>query len=106
MVERNFDRQASERALVVGVVGLGYVGLPLALAHAEAGFAVVGFDVDVERCDALNAGHSHIEDVADARLAAQVGSARMVASADATSAGAGRRDVHLRSHALRPPPDA
>ncbi len=84
MVERDFDRQVAERELVVGVVGLGYVGLPLALAHAETGFAVVGFDVDAERCDALNAGHSHIEDVADARLAAQVGSARIVASADAT----------------------
>ena len=84
MVERDFDRRVAERELVVGVVGLGYVGLPLALAHAETGFAVVGFDVDAELCDALNAGHSHIEDVADARLAAQVSSARMVASADAT----------------------
>ena len=77
-----FDERVAGRSLVIGVVGLGYVGLPLAVAHAESGFAVVGFDVDAERCDALNAGHSHIEDIADARLAAQTSTGRMTASAD------------------------
>ena len=58
-----FRRRVAERELVVGVVGLGYVGLPLAIGFAETGFRVVGFDVDGERVDALNQGQSHIEDV-------------------------------------------
>jgi UDP-N-acetyl-D-glucosamine dehydrogenase len=52
----------------IAIVGLGYVGLPLAVAFAEAGHEVVGFDTDPSRVDALNAGHSHIEDVPDAVL--------------------------------------
>ena len=54
----------------VGVVGLGYVGLPLAVAFAEAGFAVIGMDSNTERIDQLRAGVSPIVDVSDARLAA------------------------------------
>jgi UDP-N-acetyl-D-glucosamine dehydrogenase len=57
--------------MTVGIVGLGYVGLPLAVAFAEAGVAAIGVDVDAERVDALRAGRSHIEDVADETLAAQ-----------------------------------
>jgi UDP-N-acetyl-D-glucosamine dehydrogenase len=51
-----------------GIVGLGYVGLPLAVAFAEAGHDVVGLDSNPARVDALNAGHSHIEDVPDSVL--------------------------------------
>jgi UDP-N-acetyl-D-glucosamine dehydrogenase len=64
----DFARRVAERDVVVGVVGLGYVGLPLALGFAEAGFRAIGVDVDVERVAALAEGHSHIEDVADAVL--------------------------------------
>ena len=53
----------------VGIVGLGYVGLPLAVAFAEAGHEVVGFDVDPRKIEGLSAGRSHIEDVPDERLA-------------------------------------
>jgi len=52
----------------IGVVGLGYVGLPLAVAFAEAEHEVVGVDADPHRVDALNAGRSHIEDVPDSVL--------------------------------------
>jgi UDP-N-acetyl-D-glucosamine dehydrogenase len=52
----------------VGIVGLGYVGLPLAVAFAEVGHDVVGLDTDPSRVDALNAGRSHIEDVPDSVL--------------------------------------
>ncbi len=52
----------------IAVVGLGYVGLPLALAFAEAEHEVIGLDSNPARVDALNAGHSHIEDVPDALL--------------------------------------
>ena len=54
----------------IGIVGLGYVGLPLAMAFAEAGCEVVGVDVDAGRVASLRAGRSHIEDVPSEALAA------------------------------------
>ena len=54
----------------VGVIGLGYVGLPLALAFAEEGHEVVGVDSDARRAAALDRGESYIEDVPADRLAA------------------------------------
>ncbi len=54
----------------IGIVGLGYVGLPLAVAFAEAGHDVVGFDVDRERVELLGSGESDIEDVGSERLSA------------------------------------
>src|SRR5688500_461204 len=56
--------------MTVGIVGLGYVGLPLAIEFAEAGTAVVGVDVNAGLVEALSAGRSHIEDVPPERLAA------------------------------------
>ncbi|MDX6698959.1 MAG: UDP-N-acetyl-D-glucosamine dehydrogenase [Solirubrobacteraceae bacterium] len=56
--------------MTVGIVGLGYVGLPLAVAFAEAGTPAIGVDVDFERVKALRAGRSHIEDIPDDQLAA------------------------------------
>ncbi|MGH2976583.1 MAG: nucleotide sugar dehydrogenase [Solirubrobacterales bacterium] len=53
----------------IGIVGLGYVGLPLAVAFAEAGHEVVGVDADARKIEGLNAGRSHIEDVPDSVLA-------------------------------------
>ena len=58
------------RQAVVGVIGLGYVGLPLAVAFAEEGFRVIGIDVNQERADAINRGESYISDVPSAQLAA------------------------------------
>src|SRR3954449_12954091 len=52
----------------IGIVGLGYVGLPLAVAFAEADCDVVGVDVDAGRVAALSQGRSHVEDIADPRL--------------------------------------
>ncbi len=54
----------------IGIVGVGYVGLPLAVAFAEAGHAVVGYDTDQRRVDRLGRGHSDIEDVPSDRLEA------------------------------------
>jgi UDP-N-acetyl-D-glucosamine dehydrogenase len=56
--------------LSIGIVGLGYVGLPLAVAFAEAGEHVIGVDVDHGRIDTLSRGHSPIEDISDERLQA------------------------------------
>ena len=47
----------------IGIIGLGYVGLPLAVEFAKAGFEVTGFDVDTSKVEAINAGHSYIGDV-------------------------------------------
>ena len=52
----------------IGIVGLGYVGLPLAVAFAEAGEHVVGVDLDSRKITGIRAGHSYIEDIPDARL--------------------------------------
>jgi UDP-N-acetyl-D-glucosamine dehydrogenase len=53
----------------IGVIGLGYVGLPLAVAFAEAGHEVIGLDLDPAKVEALNGGRSYIEDVPDSALA-------------------------------------
>ncbi len=60
----------------IGIVGLGYVGLPLAVAFAEAGHDVVGLDSDRRKVEGVNAGRSHIEDIADATLGALGGRLR------------------------------
>ena len=57
------------RKAVVGIVGMGYVGLPLAMTFADAGFQVVGVDINAARVDALNEGRSHIEDIESEHLA-------------------------------------
>jgi UDP-N-acetyl-D-glucosamine dehydrogenase len=57
-----------DRSARIGVVGLGYVGLPTAVAYADAGFAVVGIDTNADRCAAVGRGESYIEDVPSADL--------------------------------------
>ncbi len=57
------------RQAVVSVIGLGYVGLPLAIAFAEAGFPVSGIDVDEKRVAYINRGESYVEDVPSETLA-------------------------------------
>ena len=54
----------------IGIVGLGYVGLPLAVGFAEAGLDVIGIDVDQNKITALRDGRSHVEDIPDERLGA------------------------------------
>ncbi|HEU5315654.1 MAG TPA: nucleotide sugar dehydrogenase, partial [Chloroflexota bacterium] len=71
-----------DRSATVAVVGLGYAGLPLALSFADAGFRVLGIDVDPERVRRLNAGQSHVEDVRPERLQAHIAAGRFRASAD------------------------
>lgn len=66
----------------VAVIGQGYVGLPLAVEAAEAGWTVVGIDKSTRIISNLNLGRSHIEDVSDAKLAALLASKKYCASAD------------------------
>lgn len=70
------------RTAQVGVVGLGYVGLPLAVEFAKAGFRVTGIDVEPSKAAAVNQGRSYIQDVPDAVLAPLVEQGRLRASAD------------------------
>ena len=72
----------TDRTATVGVIGLGYVGLPLAIEFARAGFHVIGFDVSTRVCDTLNAGTSHIQDVPSAEVAAFVASGHLRATAN------------------------
>jgi UDP-N-acetyl-D-glucosamine dehydrogenase len=66
----------------LGVIGLGYVGLPLSVEFARAGFHVVGFDVDEGRVAELNAGRSYIPDVPESDLKEVVDAGRFVATTD------------------------
>lgn len=62
-----------DRTATIGIVGLGYVGLPLLLRYCEVGYRVVGFDVDQSKVDTLNSGKSYIEHIPSDQLAEFVG---------------------------------
>ena len=72
----------ADRTLRIGVVGLGYVGLPLAVEKAKAGFPTIGFDVQQQKVDMVNAGHNYIGDVVDSDLEALVKSGMLRATTD------------------------
>ena len=75
-------RKIENKEIVVGVVGLGYVGLPLAVEKAKAGFKTIGFDVQPQKVDMVNAGHNYIGDVVDSDLAEIVKSGMLSATTD------------------------
>ena len=75
-------RKLEQRTACIGVVGLGYVGLPLALEFARAGFRVIGYDVSEGVVNALNGGHSHIQDVASDDLGALLAAGKFEATFD------------------------
>src|SRR5215510_718222 len=75
------DRIRSKHAKV-GVIGLGYVGLPLAVEFARAGFDATGFDIDDSKVQRINTGSSYIPDVPDSELSAAVKSGRLRATTD------------------------
>ncbi len=72
----------SSKAAVVGVIGQGYVGLPLGLVFSEAGFHVIAFDIDTKKVEALSKGESYIKHVGPQRVAAAVRSGRFSATCD------------------------
>jgi len=78
------EHRLRSREAVVGVIGLGYVGLPLAVAFAEVGFKVVGFDVSDAAVDGLNAGRIHIDDISSSRVASLVSGNAFRATSDVT----------------------
>jgi UDP-N-acetyl-D-glucosamine dehydrogenase len=70
------------REIIVGVIGLGYVGLPLAVEKAKAGFKTIGFDVQKEKVDLVNTGHNYIGDVVDSDLKKLVDAGTLSATTD------------------------
>jgi UDP-N-acetyl-D-glucosamine dehydrogenase len=72
------DRRQSR----IGIIGMGYVGLPLVLRFAEAGFNVLGFDISPQKVDLLNQGQSYIEHVSERRLSDALAANRFAATTD------------------------
>jgi UDP-N-acetyl-D-glucosamine dehydrogenase len=66
-------KKLNERSATIAVIGLGYVGLPLACAFAEVGLRVIGVDLSLEKVEGINAGRSHIEDVPPSQIKRLVG---------------------------------
>ena len=85
-MENNMKKELLEkvqsRSIVAGVVGLGYVGLPLAVEKAKAGFKTIGFDVQAKKVEMVNAGHNYIGDVVDSDLTKLVKEGRLRATTD------------------------
>lgn len=75
-------RRIEEKSITVGVVGLGYVGLPLAVEKAKAGFKTIGFDVQNEKVEMVNQGHNYIGDVVDKELESLVRDNMLSATSD------------------------
>ncbi|MBI1967358.1 MAG: nucleotide sugar dehydrogenase [Gemmatimonadetes bacterium] len=74
--------KAKDRSAVFGIVGLGYVGLPLAIELVRAGYRVIGFDIQPQVAEGLNAGRSHIQDVPSAEVARAVQERKFSATTD------------------------
>lgn len=95
----NLESKILDRSARVGIIGLGYVGLPEAVMFAQAGFAVTGFDVDGERVERVNRGASHIPDVSSEILASLVGSGRLRAVQVPLSSGPPSKDSRASNSA-------
>ncbi len=82
-MEKILSKFANKEA-TLGVLGLGYVGLPLAVSYAQAGFHVIGFDLDEKKCASLARSESYIIDVTSEELKKVVESGHLVATTDMT----------------------
>ena len=75
-------QKISTRSLHVAIIGLGYVGLPLAVTFAEAGFRVTGIDIDQQKVDQANSGESYIPDISSSTLRALIDTERLHFTSD------------------------
>ena len=80
-------RRIEDHTAVVGIVGLGYVGLPLAVEMARSGFRTIGFEISQEVVDGVSRGESHIGDVPSELLRAYVGEGLLSATTDLSQIG-------------------
>lgn len=81
-IQSDLIGRIKNKKAVIGIVGLGYVGLPLALRYSDEGYHVVGFDIDVEKVAKINEGHSYIEHISSNLIAKAVKSGLLSATAD------------------------
>lgn len=81
-IKETLIKKIENHEIVVGVVGLGYVGLPLAVEKAKARFKTIGFDVQQEKVDLVNQGHNYIGDVVDDDLVKLVNAKQLSATSD------------------------
>src|SRR5215204_628995 len=81
-VAQDLINKAERRQILFGIVGLGYVGLPLAVELARAGYRVLGFDVNPDVVEGLNDGRSHVKDVTEAQLRKAMECGRFSATTD------------------------
>jgi len=86
-VAQELIEKAQRREALFGIVGLGYVGLPLAVELAQAGYRVLGFDISERVVNGLNAGHSHVKDVSAAQLGEALAGGRFEATTDMSRMG-------------------
>ena len=86
-MKHNTIEKFRSKTAIIGIVGLGYVGLPLALRYAEAGFRVLGFDIDPAKVDKLNGGCSYIEHISAAKIAIAVSDGLFSATTDFSRIG-------------------
>lgn len=86
IMAKNLMEKIQNKTAVLGVVGLGYVGLPLAVEKAKSGYQVIGFDVQDKKVEMVNQGHNYIGDVVDAELAQLVKEGRLTATSDFAAA--------------------
>ncbi|EJC3746166.1 nucleotide sugar dehydrogenase [Enterococcus faecium] len=77
-----FEKKITDRTLKIGVIGLGYVGLPLAVEFGKAGYDVVGIDIDIEKVQSINNGQSHIIDIKDEEVSILVKNGRLRATTE------------------------
>lgn len=82
-----FERKAADRDLIVGVIGLGYVGLPLAEGFVGRGFRVLAYDPDAAKVESIRAGRTYIRHISDERVAALAASGKLDATSDADRLG-------------------
>jgi UDP-N-acetyl-D-glucosamine dehydrogenase len=81
-VKTELLNKIQDKSAVIGIVGLGYVGLPLAVEFAKAGYKTIGFDVQPQKVDSVNAGHNYIGDIVGDTLKNVVESGKLSATSD------------------------
>jgi UDP-N-acetyl-D-glucosamine dehydrogenase len=82
MIKDELIQKLNDRSAVVAILGLGYVGLPLAVVFAEAGFTVLGVDPVAEKVEMLQRGESYIMDVPTEQVARLVKAGKLIATTD------------------------
>jgi len=87
MIKDELEKLISDKAALVGVIGLGYVGLPLIVEFSLKGFNTIGFEVDVKKANEINAGRSYIVDVTSDNVKECVENGRLKATTDFSKLG-------------------